>query len=115
MKIDLPPHSNAANSPSCALPVAFDDNNLLNETNILVSQTLVTTDGGSLNHKVIYITGFLSRKYKINDAGESISLDFLYSLNGGGYQYLRLPSFCTQLRKFMIDYPLQRNIVKDIL
>ena len=52
---------------------------------ILDTQALVTTDdGGSLKHKVIYIAGFLSRKYKINDASESFSSDFLDSLNRGG-------------------------------
>ena len=85
LKLDIVPDKTLSYTcPSCTEEVTPDSISLVQ--NLVISDTqslLESTD--PMKHKIIYIAGYLTKKYTGDDATENVSSEFLDELNWGGF------------------------------
>ena len=95
----------------CEANIEDDDVNLIDGLYITSTQTLLESDD-TLKHKVVYIAGFLARRYEQAETDEVLSTGFLDELNRGGLSMPTLGTvyfvhFAVTLQE-MIPEPRQR-------
>ena len=92
LKFDIIPEKTLNYScPSCTELVVPDNIRIVENLSLADTQSLLESDD-TLKHKVIYIAGYVTKKYGSNDATENISSEFLEELSRGG---LTVPTLST--------------------
>ena len=114
VKHNILPDANIESKRNCLIceaNIEDDDVNLIDGLYITSTQTLLESDD-TLKHKVVYIAGFLARRYEQAETDEVLPTGFLDELNRGGLSMPTLGTVyfihCAVTLQEMIPEPRQR-------